>query len=196
MTFRIEENRKKYEKLEYIKKRMVEVMGEKQDYEVIYNKYGNIKFKYDKSNQIVMINPAFNEQEFLKRTFKRTWVWWDINSKRLPFFPVKFDGRYFEVRYFGVFPDTISNSLRISLFLIKGEINMDTSTVKISKFRHHIYGYRRDNVEEVFRQANNMISTFKFDEIEDSKYELFIGTEKPMERHLIWCNPIEVYRIE
>jgi len=29
MTFRIEENRKEYEKLEYIKKRMVEVMGEK-----------------------------------------------------------------------------------------------------------------------------------------------------------------------
>lgn len=29
MTFRIEENKKKYEKLEYIKKRMVEVMGEK-----------------------------------------------------------------------------------------------------------------------------------------------------------------------
>ncbi|AEH22906.1 hypothetical protein TOPB45_0806 [Thermodesulfobacterium geofontis OPF15] len=197
MTFRIEENRKKYEKLEYIKKRMVEVMGEKQDYdEVIYYKYGNIRFKYDKSNQIVMINPAFTEQEFLKKNFERTWVWWDINSKRLPFFPVKFDGRYFEVRYFGVFPDIMSNNLKISLFLIKGEINMDTSTVKISKFRHDIYGYSRDNVEEAFRQANNMISTFKLDEIEDSKYELLIGTEKPIERHLIWRNPIEVYKIE
>jgi 5-methylthioribose kinase len=87
MTFRIEENIKKYEKLEYIKKRMAE--GE------LVVESGQPPclvppiFKLDKSNKVVMLNPFTDYKNRLRKSgWEREEFPWELhneNSSKLPF---------------------------------------------------------------------------------------------------------------
>jgi tetratricopeptide (TPR) repeat protein len=193
MTFRIEENRKKYEKLEYIKKRIVEgelvVESGQPPYLV------PPVFKLDKSNKVVMLNPY---TDYMKRFRKAGWKGeefpWelhDVNSSKLPFFPVKFDGKYFEVRYFTIWQ--AGGKFNVLLNLTKGELDLNSLRIKTINLLHPIYG-QYNSIEEAIKEASDKISSFNFDEINDTRTQgVLMGIN---EEYKIWISPVVFYKIE
>ena len=193
VTFRIEENRKKYKKLEYIKKRMVEGELVVESGEPPY--LVPPIFKLDKLNKVVMLNPY---TDYMKRLRKSGWKGeefrWelhDVNSSKLPFFPVKFDGKYFEVRYFTIWQ--AGNKFNVLLNLTKGELDLNSLRIKTINLLHPIYGLY-NSIEEAIKEASDKISSFNFDEINDtSTKKVHIGIN---EVYKIWISPVVFYRIK
>jgi tetratricopeptide (TPR) repeat protein len=192
VTFRTEENRKKYEKLEYIKKRMVEgelvVESGQPPYLV------PPIFKLDKSNKVVMLNPYTDyENRFRKSGWKgeeSPWELHDVNSSKLPFFPVKFDGKYFEVRYFTIWQ--AGGKINVLLNLTKGELDLNSLRIKTINLSHPIGQY--NSIEEAIKEASDKISSFNFDEINNTRTkEVHMGIN---EVYKIWISPVVFYRIE
>lgn len=193
MAFRIEENRKKYEKLEYIKKRMVEgelvVESGQPPYLV------PPIFKLDKSNKVVMLNPYTDYKNRLRKSGWKgeefPWELHDENSSKLPFFPVKFDGKYFEVRYFTFIQ--AGGKVNVLLNLIKGELDLNSLRIKTINLEHPIYG-QYNSIEEAIKEASDKITSFNFDEINDTRTkEAHIGIN---EVYKIWNSPVVIYRIK
>jgi len=193
MTFRIEENRRKYEKLEYIKKRMVEgelvVESGRPPYLV------PPIFKLDKSNKVVMLNPYTDYKNRLRKSGwegeEFPWELHDVNSSKLPFFPVKFDGKYFEVRYFTFIQ--AGDKFNVLLNLIKGELDLNSLRIKTINLEHPIYG-QYNSIEEAIKEASDKVSSFNFDEINDTRTkEVHMGIN---EVYKIWNSPVVFYRIE
>jgi len=193
MTFRIEENRKKYEKLEYIKKRMVEGELVVESGEPPY--LVPPVFKLDKSNKVVMLNPY---TDYMKRFRKAGWKGeefpWelhDVNSSKLPFFPVKFDGKYFEVRYSTIWQ--AGNKFNVLLNLTKGELDLNSLRIKTINLDHPIYG-QYNSIEEAIKEASDKITSFNFDEINDTRTkEVLMGIN---EEYKIWISPVVFYKIK
>jgi tetratricopeptide (TPR) repeat protein len=193
MTFRIEENRRKYEKLEYIKKRMVEgelvVESGQPPYLV------PPIFKLDKLNKVVMLNPYTDYMKRLKKSGwegrKHPWELHDVNSSKLPFFPVKFDGKYFEVRYFTI--EQAGNKLNVLLNLTKGELDLNSLRIKTINLSYN-YIEQYNSIDEAIKAARDKISFFNFDEINNTKTKnVRIGIN---EIYKIWISPVVFYRIE
>jgi tetratricopeptide (TPR) repeat protein len=193
ITFRIEENRRKYEKLEYIKKRMVEselvVESGQPPYLVAPI------FKLDKSNKVVMLNPYTDYMKRLKKSGwegrKHPWELHDVNSSKLPFFPVKFDGKYFEVRYFTI--EQAGSKLNVLLNLTKGELDLNSLRIKTINLSYN-YIEQYNSIDEAIKVASNKIASFNFDEINNTKTKnVHIGIN---EVYKIWISPVVIYRIE
>jgi tetratricopeptide (TPR) repeat protein len=193
MTFRIEENRKKYEKLEYIKKRMVEgelVVASGQPPYLVPP-----IFKLDKSNKVVMLNPYTDYMKRLKKSGwegrKHPWELHDVNSSKLPFFHVKFEGKYFEVRYFTI--EQAGNKLNVLLNLTKGELDLNSLRIKTINLSYN-YIEQYNSIEEAIKEASYKISSFNFDEINDTRTKVFhIGIN---EVYKIWKSPVVIYIIK
>jgi len=204
VTFRIEENRKKYEKLEYIKKRMVEC-------ELVVERKRMVKggvietgrppylvppiFKLDKSNKVVMLNPYTDYKNRLRKSGIEgegfPWEIPDVNSSKLPFFPVKFDGKYFEVRYFTF--TQVGGKVGFQLELMKGELDLNSLRIKTINLKHTSYE-PYNSIEEAIKEASNKISSFNFDEINDTRTQgVVLGLNEEYE---IWISPVVIYRIE
>ena len=193
VTFIIEENKRKYEKLEYIKKRMVEgelvVESGQPPYLV------PPIFKLDKSNKVVMLNPYTDYKNRLRKSGWKgeefPWELHDENSSKLPFFPVKFDGKYFEVRYFTFIQ--AGGKVNVLLNLIKGELDLNSLRIKTINLEHPIYG-QYNSIEEAIKEASDKITSFNFDEINDTRTkEVLMGIN---EVYKIWISPVVIYRIE
>jgi tetratricopeptide (TPR) repeat protein len=178
VTFRIEENRKKYEKLEYIKKRMVE--GELH--------YGSENrpidglppiFKFDKAGKMWMLSP-FKDRD--RREKKYGWVTVsgperplpieNKNAKNFPMFPVLWDGRFFEVRYFVIWEGENIRSgpfFFVYYVLIKGEIDLSSSNAPIitTEYQQVLHNDEFKSFEEAGQYASQKIKAITFDERKD-----------------------------
>jgi len=197
---KIKENKKNLEKLEYMKERMV-------DGELIIEKGRPPHlvppiFKRDKSNQIVMINPYWDYVRRLKkagytgRSGVPSWIPYDyINN--VSSFPVKFDGRYFEVRYFTIerYFTKQGSLFYVILYLMKGELYLDSFRLKtINLFRST--GKRFNSFEEAKNNAYEIISSHKldFDEVKDVRVrEVMLEID---EEYRIWEDPRVYYKIK
>jgi tetratricopeptide (TPR) repeat protein len=193
MTFRIEENRKKYEKLEYIKKRLVEGELVVESGQPTY--LAPPIFKLDKLNKVVMLNPYTDYMKRLRKSgwegTKHPWELHDVNLSKLPFFPVKFDGKYFEVRYFTI--GLARNKFNVQLNLTKGELDLNSLRIKTINLSYY-YIEQYNSIDEAIKVASNKISSFNFDEINNTKTKnVRIGIN---EIYKIWISPVVIYRIE
>jgi tetratricopeptide (TPR) repeat protein len=178
VTFRIEENRKKHEKLEYIKKRMVE--GE------LHYGSENIPihglppiFKFDKAGKMWMLSP-FKDRD--RRKKKYGWVTVsgpdrplpieNKNAKNFPMFPVLWDGRFFEVRYFVIWEGENIRSgpfFFVYYVLIKGEIDLSSSNAPIitTEYQQDLHNDKFKSFEEAGQYASQKIKAITFDERKD-----------------------------
>jgi tetratricopeptide (TPR) repeat protein len=175
VTFRIEENRKKYEKLEYIKKRMVEGELDYGSKNIPINGLPPI-FKFDKAGKMWMLSPF---KDMVRREKKYGWVTvsgpegpspTDIkNEKNFPMFPVFWDGRFFEVRYFviGEGEDIRSGTFFFVYYvLIKGEIDLSSSNTPIITTEYLVNDFNNqfNSFEEAGQYASQKINAITFDE--------------------------------
>jgi tetratricopeptide (TPR) repeat protein len=176
VTFRIEENRKKYEKLEYIKKRMVE--GEL-DYGSKNKPLSGVPpiFEFDKAGKMWMLSP-FKDRD--KREKKYGWIrvsgpesptpMENKNAKNFPMFPVFWDGRFFEVRYFVIWEgkDIRSGTIFFVVYyvLIKGEIDLSSSNAPIITTEYLVNDFNNqfNSFEEAGQYASQKIKAITFDE--------------------------------
>jgi len=175
MTFRIEENRKKYEKLEYIKKRMVE--GEL-DYGSKNFPLSGVPpiFEFDKTGKMWMLSP-FKDRDRREKKYGWTRVsgpeslipMENKNAKNFPMFPVFWDGRFFEVRYFVIWEgeDIRSGTIFFVYYVfIKGEIDLSSSNAPIITTEYLVNDFNNqfNSFEEAGQYASQKIKTITFDE--------------------------------
>jgi hypothetical protein len=175
VTFRAEENRKKYEKLEYIKKRMVEGELDYGSKNIPLSLVPPI-FEFDKAGKMWMLNP-YKDRD--RREKKYGWVtvsgpesltpMENKNAKNFPMFPVFWDGRFFEVRYFviGEGENIRSGTIFFSVYyvLIKGEIDLSSSNAPIITTEYIVLDNNQFNsFEEAGQYASQKIKAITFDE--------------------------------
>jgi hypothetical protein len=175
VTFRTEENRKKYEKLEYIKKRMVEGELDYGSKNISLSLVPPI-FEFDKAGKMWMLNP-YKDRD--RREKKYGWVtvsgpesptpMENKNAKNFPMFPVFWDGRFFEVRYFviGEGENIRSGTIFFSVYyvLIKGEIDLSSSNAPIITTEYIVLDNNQFNsFEEAGQYASQKIKAITFDE--------------------------------
>jgi hypothetical protein len=142
-----------------------------------------------------MLNPYTDYKNRLRKSGwegeEFPWELHDVNSSKLPFFPVKFDGKYFEVRYF-TFIQAVGK-INVLLNLIKGELDLNSLRIKTINLEHPIYG-QYNSIEEAIKEASDKVSSFNFDEINDTRTkEVHMGIN---EVYKIWNSPVVFYRIE
>jgi tetratricopeptide (TPR) repeat protein len=175
VTFKTEENRKKYEKLEYIKKRMVEGELDYGSKNISLSLVPPI-FEFDKAGKMWMLNP-YKDRD--RREKKYGWVtvsgpesptpMENKNAKNFPMFPVFWDGRFFEVRYFviGEGENIRSGTIFFSVYyvLIKGEIDLSSSNAPIITTEYIVLDNNQFNsFEEAGQYASQKIKAITFDE--------------------------------
>jgi tetratricopeptide (TPR) repeat protein len=175
VTFKTEENRKKYEKLEYIKKRMVEGELDYGSKNISLSLVPPI-FEFDKAGKMWMLNP-YKDRD--RREKKYGWVtvsgpesptpMENKNAKNFPMFPVFWDGRFFEVRYFviGEGEDIRSGTFFFVYYvLIKGEIDLSSSNTPIITTEYLVNDFNNqfNSFEEAGQYASQKINAITFDE--------------------------------
>lgn len=183
----IERNKRKQELLENVKSKMVK--GRWLLVKQIPSKIGAHfypKFKIDKSGKMWVANPIskFEDRELfptaepLPATRKR-------NIREHPWFPVEFDGRFFEIRGVEIVPTgSYENPIYFFMiyFMFKGEIALNSSPPMIiirefSSGTKLVVDEKYSSFEEANSRGFQRLKEFKFDEIKDFSRELHYHIE-------------------
>ncbi|MFN3977905.1 PDZ domain-containing protein [Sulfurihydrogenibium azorense] len=173
-TKAVDRNEKMHKKIENIKFKMVNSEW------ILIKKFPPVKiapsfypkFKLDSSGKMWMANPLTDLENTILMEWRR-------NLKEHPWFPVEFDGRFFEVKCVNFYTGErlVSGIWQIyyypQLYMFKGEINLDSSE-SIIIIREFIR--MGDDMYISFDEANKsvfpILKDFKFDETKDFRYEL------------------------
>lgn len=169
----IERNKRKYEALKNAKSKMVNgnwiLIKKIPQSELGYLFYP--KFKIDKSGQIWNINPLSKldltsiDDRADRKTVKK-------NISEFPWFPVKFDGRFFEIRVFSVWP--FRNRYYSPFYQIfKGEIDLNSPfpIIIIREFsKRRFFEEYYNSIDEGLHKASQNFKEIQLD-IEEFKYE-------------------------
>lgn len=181
----INRNKRKYEVLESVKSKMVYstwILIK----QVPPGKIGVSikKFKLDKSGRIWMMNPLTELTETKIEGSLQAIV--ERNIREHPMFPVEFDGRFFEIRSFYIW--IIEHKLPTGLWqkffypvyeMYRGEIDLDSSfpIIKIRYFSKNRDDEKYNSFDEALNKTFQKLKEYKFDEMEDFKYELHYRLE-------------------
>lgn len=98
------------------------------------------------------------------------------NIREHPMFPVKFDGRFFEVKSFYIWPTDVNNQTMFSPWyqMYRGEINLNSffPIIIVREFSKGSFDEIYDSFDEALNKAFQKLKDYKFDEMKDLKYEL------------------------
>ncbi len=171
ITMAIDRNKRKYELLESVKAKMVNskwVLIKTAPFPNV--KYPMPKFKFDNLGRMWVMTSS------IPTIFKREVV--ERNIKDNPWFPVKFDGKFFEIKVFLIVrlinvtnPEkTVFSSFYI---MYRGEIDLNSSIPTIIIRRFGKWGTEDyNNFDDALNKVSHEYKDYKFDEIKDFSYEL------------------------